>query len=168
MARVVLVTGGNLGDMRPRLQTAQKLINDRIGAVMRCSHRYTSDAWGFDSADEFTNQVLVVDTDLAPEAVLFEVQKIERELGRDRRAEQAAKEASGARYCSRVIDIDILFYDNLVIDTPDLVIPHPLMQERDFVLRPLYELMKEFRHPVLGKTIGELRAELAEAEGRTR
>ena len=84
---------------------------------MRCSHRYKSRAWGFDAEEEFSNQVLEVDTDLMPEQLLDALQAIERELGRDREAEQSLKQRTGARYTSRPIDIDILFYDDRVIRT---------------------------------------------------
>lgn len=149
-----------MGDVKTRLQNAQRLINQHAGPVMRCSHRYKSRAWGFDAEEEFSNQVLEVDTDLTPEQLLDALQAIERELGRDREAEQSLKQRTGARYTSRPIDIDILFYDDLIIESPRLTIPHPLLQERDFVLAPLCELMKNKRHPVLGKTVEELRAEL--------
>ncbi len=97
---------------------------------------------------------------MSPDELLDEVQAIEKELGRDREEERRLKEQSGAPYSSRMIDIDILFYDDLIIESPRLTIPHPLLQERDFVLAPLCELMKNKRHPVLGKTVEELRAEL--------
>ena len=159
MARVVLIAGGNIGDVKSRLQDAQKMINDRVGAVMRCSHRYKSEAWGF-SAPEFTNQVMVADTDLSPQQVLAEVQEIEAFLGRDREAERREMELSGQKYASRVIDIDVLLYDDAVVDTETLKIPHPKMAEREFVLTPLCEVMREHRHPQLGLTIGELREKL--------
>ena len=82
------------------------------------------------------------------------------ELGRDREAEQSLKQRTGARYTSRPIDIDILFYDDRVIRTERLTVPHPLIQEREFVLVPLCEWMRDYRHPVLGKTVGELLEEL--------
>lgn len=135
------------------------MINDSVGAVMRCSHRYKSEAWGF-SAPEFTNQVLVADTDLSPEEVLEQVQRIEAALGRDRDAEARERELSGQKYASRSIDIDILLYDERIVDTERLKIPHPKMTEREFVLTPLCEIMRERRHPVLGLTIGELRDKL--------
>lgn len=87
MARVVLLTGGNVGDTKELLRTAQRLVNGRIGAVLRCSHCYTSAPWGFEAAQPFVNQVLVADTDLTPHEVLAELQRIERELGRNRAAE---------------------------------------------------------------------------------
>ena len=160
MARAVLITGGNLGDVKSRLQQAQRLINDRVGIVLRCSHRYKSQPGGFTAQERFSNQVLEGDTELSPDELLDEVQTIEKELGRDREEERRLKEQSGAPYSSRMIDIDILFYDDLIIESPRLTIPHPLLQERDFVLAPLCELMKNKRHPVSGKTVEELRAEL--------
>ena len=160
MARVVLITGGNLDDVKSRLRTAQRMINDQVGIVLRCSHRYKSRPWGFSSTDEFSNQVLEVDTDLSADEVLDAVQAIERELGRDREEEARLKAQTGAHYSSRMIDIDVLFYDDLVLESPRLTIPHPLIEERDFVLAPLCELMKTKRHPVSGKTMEELRSEL--------
>lgn len=166
MARAVLITGGNLGDVKTRLHRAQELINSRAGIVMRCSHRYMSKAWGFEAEKPFTNQVLVIDTELEPLDLLHALQDIERELGRDRNAEQAEKAASGARYCSRKIDIDILFYGDSIITSEELTIPHPHIAEREFVLMPLCEVMRNYRHPVLGKTIEELHNELLKTQNR--
>lgn len=156
MARVVLLAGGNLGDVKSRLQRAQKLVNERVGAVLRCSHRYESEPWGFAAAGRFSNQAMEISTDLAPEEVLDAVQAIEAELGRDRAAEQREKARSGAAYVSRPIDIDILFYDDLVLSTERLALPHPLLAEREFALVPLCEIMRSRRHPVSGRTMGEL------------
>ena len=149
MARVVLLTGGNVGDVKERLRTAQRLVNARIGAVLRCSHCYGSAPWGFEAEQPFVNQVLVADTDLAPHEVLAEVHRIERELGRNRAAEAVERAATGQRYVSRPIDIDIL-----------LTIPHPGIAEREFVLTPLCEVLRQRPHPVLGLTMGELRDNL--------
>ena len=156
MARVVLLAGGNLGDVKSRLQRAQKLVNERVGAVLRCSHRYESEPWGFAAAGRFSNQAMEISTDLAPEEVLDAVQAIEAELGRDRAAEQREKARSGAAYVSRPIDIDILFYDDLVLASERLTLPHPLLAEREFALVPLCEIMRSRRHPVSGRTMGEL------------
>ena len=156
MARVVLLAGGNLGDVKSRLQRAQKLVNERVGAVLRCSHRYEGEPWGFAAAGRFSNQAMEISTDLAPEEVLDAVQAIEAELGRDRAAEQREKARSGAAYVSRPIDIDILFYDDLVLASERLTLPHPLLAEREFALVPLCEIMRSRRHPVSGRTMGEL------------
>jgi len=160
MARVVLLTGGNVGDTKERLRAAQRLINSRIGAVLRCSHRYRSAPWGFEAEQPFDNQVLVADTDLTPHEVLAEIQRIERELGRNRAAEAVERAATGQRYVSRPIDIDILLYGDEIVSTPELTIPHPGIAQREFVLTPLCEVLRERRHPVLGLTMGELREKL--------
>ncbi len=163
MARVALLLGGNTGDVKRTLQAAQQLINDRVGAVMRCSNRYESTPWGFRSDTTFFNQALEVSTDLTPEEVLDTVQQIEEELGRNRAAEQIEKAATGARYTARPIDIDIIFYGTEVIDTARLQVPHPLLAEREFALVPLNEIMRTFRHPVSGVSVGEMLAAVREA-----
>ena len=167
MARVVLLTGGNTGDVKRTLQAAQQLINARVGAVLRCSHRYESKPWGFDAEQHFSNQALEVSTDLQPLEVLEAVQAIEQELGRNRAAEAVEKARTGVAYTSRSIDIDILFYDDEVIDSERLTVPHPLMgerltvphpllSEREFALAPLCEIMRQRRHPVTGQTMEEM------------
>ncbi len=156
MARIFLLTGGNAGDVKRTLQRAQQLINDRIGPVLHCSHRYESEAWGFEAATRFSNQALEVSTDLEPEAVLDAVQEIERELGRNRAAEAIEKASTGAQYASRPIDIDLLFYDDAVIATERLTVPHPLLAERKFALVPLCEIARAKRHPSTGLTVGEM------------
>ena len=156
MARVALLLGGNQGDVKRTLQTAQQLITSRGGAVLRCSHRYESEPWGFPAAQRFSNQALEVSTDLSPLEVLDACQGIERELGRNRAAEAIEKASSGAAYSSRPIDIDIIFYGDEVIDDERLTVPHPLLAEREFVLQPLAEIMRRHRHPVTGVTVGEM------------
>lgn len=156
MARVVLLTGGNTGDVKRNLQAAQQLINARVGAVLRCSHRYQSAPWGFEAGSRFSNQALEVSTDLSPLEVLDAVQAIERELGRNRAAEAVEKARTGVIYTSRPIDIDILFFDDEVIDSERLTVPHPLLAEREFALLPLCEIMRARRHPVSGLTMGEM------------
>ena len=156
MARVALLLGGNQGDVKRTLQTAQQLINSRVGAVLRCSHRYESEPWGFPAAQRFSNQALEVSTDLSPLEVLDACQGIERELGRNRAAEAIEKASSGAAYSSRPIDIDIIFYGDEVIDDERLAVPHPLLAEREFALQPLAEIMRRHRHPVTGVTVGEM------------
>ena len=156
MARVALLLGGNQGDVKRTLQTAQQLINSRVGAVLRCSHRYESEPWGFPAAERFSNQALEVSTDLSPLEVLDACQGIERELGRNRAAEAIEKASSGAAYSSRPIDIDIIFYGDEVIDDERLTVPHPLLAEREFALQPLAEIMRRHRHPITGVTVGEM------------
>lgn len=162
MARVFLLTGGNAGEVKRTLQRAQQLINEQVGPVLHCSHRYESDPWGFGAAGTavgvppFYNQALEVSTDLAPEEVLDAVQEIERQLGRNRAAEAIEKASTGARYASRPIDIDILLYGDEQIVTERLTVPHPQLHERKFVLVPLCEIARTKRHPVTGLTMGEL------------
>lgn len=160
MARVVFLTGGNVGDVKTRLQRAQQLLNERVGAVLRCSHRYESAPWGFDAEERFSNQAIEVSTDLTPHEVLDAIEQIENELGRNRAAEAIERARTGSRYCSRPIDIDILFYDDEVIHDERLVVPHPLIAEREFALVPLCEIMRTRRHPVTGQTMEEMLAAL--------
>ena len=164
MARVILITGGNVGDVKDTLRRAQQEINRSLGVILRCSHSYESKAWGFTSSDNFYNQAIIVDTDHTPEEVLDKVLAIEQKLGRNRQEEAAIKAQTGERFAPRAIDIDILFYDDLVMDTPSLTIPHPLIQNRDFVLRPLNEIAPDKIHPVLNKTIHTLFEEMEQAE----
>ena len=156
MARVALLLGGNQGDVKRTLQAAQQLINERVGAVMRCSNRYETAPWGFESTERFYNQALECSTDLTAEQVLDTVLQIEVELGRNRALEQIEKAATGDRYASRVIDIDIMFYGNEVISTERLQVPHPHLPEREFALVPLAEIMRSFRHPKLGKPMARI------------
>ena len=154
MARVTLLLGGNEGDVKRTLQAAQQLVNARVGAVLRCSHRYEIEPWGFASAARFSNQALEITTDLSPLEVLDAVQRIECDLWRNRAAEAVEKASTGAAYTSRPIDIDIIFYDDEVIREERLTVPHPRLAEREFALVPLCEIMRLRRHPVTGETVG--------------
>jgi len=127
--------GSNLGNKKLHLQTAIDEIEKRIGHVVRQSAFIESEPWGFESDNTFVNAVIAVDTDMTPTDVLKETQKIEREMGRTH------KSVNG-HYADRTIDIDILLFGNMEIDTPELTIPHPRMNERDFVIVPLREIMK--------------------------
>ena len=156
MATAVLITGGNRGDVRARLAEARRLTGELIGEVKRASSCRKSAPWGFEAEEPFWNQVLEVETPLTPHELLEAVHGVEQRLGRDREAERAEKEQSGQAYASRAIDVDILLYDDRIVREPDLQIPHPQMGGREFVLRPLCELMPERRHPETGKTMREL------------
>lgn len=160
MAKAIIITGGNLGDVKDTLRRAQQAINKELGIILRCSHNYESKAWGFTSAENFYNQAIILDTDYSPEELLDKVLEIEERLGRNREEEARVKAQTGEMYAGRAIDIDILFYDDLVIDTPRLTIPHPLIQDRDFVLRPLNEIAPDKIHPTLRKTVRTLFEEM--------
>jgi len=166
MARAVVITGGNRGAVAERLERAVELLEQRAGRVTGLSSVHRSRAWGFEAEEEFLNQVVVLQTDLEPEALLDVLQGIERDLGRDRGEEAREKAASGQRYASRPIDIDLLLYDLRTIDTARLKVPHPRMCERAFVLRPLCELMGSERHPVTGERYDEMLKHVQEEDKR--
>ncbi len=151
MNRVALLIGGNQGDRQALIQQATALIQERIGTVAAASRIYETAPWGtFDSPQpNFFNRGLLVETTLTAHEVLRAALAIEAELGRVRKA--------GSRlYSGRPMDIDLIFYNDEVIETPELTIPHPRMHQRQFVLEPLAEIMPEYRHPVLHKTVHEL------------
>lgn len=148
MTDVYLGLGSNLGDKADHLRTAIRLIGERIGKVASLSSFYETEPWGFVSDNSFLNAAVRVETALPPFEVLRITQQIEREMGRDR------KSADGV-YSDRPIDIDLLLYGSLVLSTPQLTVPHPLMTERDFVMTPLAEIAGDFRHPVSGKRLRE-------------
>lgn len=131
--QVYLGLGSNLGDCRKNLERAIRLIGDRVGLVTRQSSFIETEPWGFESPNKFMNAVILCETTRSPREVLLLTQQIERDMGRMK------KSVSGG-YADRAIDIDILLYDDVTIDEPDLKIPHPLMHERDFVMRPLNEI----------------------------
>lgn len=131
---VYLALGANIGDRRTTMLGAIDRINELIGTVERQSVFYETEPWGFASPHRFLNACVRVSTTLSPRQLLAATQQIERVLGR------MTKSADGV-YHDRVIDIDILLYDDLRVDEPDLKIPHPLMTERDFVMIPLREIL---------------------------
>ncbi len=132
MIDVYLGLGSNLGDRHTLLLSAIELLVQRVGRLVRCSSFIETEPWGFASEHPFLNAVALFRTTLSPRELLVVTQAIERELGR--------KEKSISHYTDRPIDIDILLYGDEHIDEPDLKIPHPLMGERDFVMRPLHEI----------------------------
>ena len=136
--KVYLGLGSNLGRRRSLLKRAIQLIGERVGEVVRQSSFIETEPWGFDSKHKFLNGVILCETDKSPREVLALTQQIERELGRTNKSTDSG--LLSPDYSDRKIDIDILLYDDLTIDEPDLKIPHPLMEQRDFVMIPLKEI----------------------------
>ncbi len=137
---VYLSLGSNLGNRRQLLLDAIEKINKKVGNVVRQSSFYETKPWGFESENLFLNAAVKVTTKLSPTELLEVTQQIEREMGR-RKKTTLNSQLSTPNYSDRPIDIDILLYDDLHVDLPELKIPHPLMQERDFVLVPLREII---------------------------
>ena len=160
MVRVVFLTGSNAPDRDEVLRRTAEILSRRVGEVERASQIYGSEPWGFHAEEMFSNQALILQTALTPIEVLDEALATEQEVGRDRAREQAEKEITGERYASRVVDVDVMFYDDEIIDTPRLKVPHPLLHVREFALEPLCEIMGDYRHPVLGKRLGTIYEEL--------
>jgi 2-amino-4-hydroxy-6-hydroxymethyldihydropteridine diphosphokinase len=138
MHQVYLGLGSNIGDRRQCIADAIRLISERVGTVLRQSSLIETEPWGFNSENRFLNGVILCETSLTPRQVLKATQKIERALGR--RQKSIGADTDVPVYHDRPIDIDILLYDDLSVDEPDLKIPHPLMYERDFVMIPLNEI----------------------------
>ena len=160
MGRVVILTGSNAPDRDEVLRRTAEIISRRVGEVERASQIYGSEPWGFHAEEMFSNQALILQTALTPIEVLDEALATEQEVGRDRAREQEEKEITGERYASRVVDVDVMFYDDEIIDIPRLKLPHPLLHVREFAMEPLCEIMGDYRHPVLGRSLSELWAEL--------
>lgn len=148
MAIVYLGLGTNIGNRRGNLVKAAALLAERVGDILALSGFMETEPWGFDSENLFLNAAIKMETPLTPDELLSATQAIEREMGREKK--------SDGTYHDRVIDIDILLYDSRVIEHPGLIVPHPLMQERLFVMAPLAEIAPFERHPLLGRTFMEL------------
>ena len=147
---VFLGVGTNLGDKKKNIEVAFENIEEQIGRIVSLSALYLSKPQGFESQNLFANCAINVQTSLTPEEVLSETQSIEEKMGR-----RDKSDVNG--YSDRIIDIDILFYNNLVInDNPILLIPHPHVQDRDFVLKPLSEIAPNLIHPVFNQSIEKL------------
>ena len=157
--RVYLGLGSNLGRRKTLLKRAIQFVGERVGEVVRQSSFIETEPWGFESKHKFLNGVILCETDKSPREVLALTQQIERDLGRKRKSTNRSPKYSTdsciltpdssspslltpslLNYSDRPIDIDILLYDDLTVDEPDLKIPHPLMEQRDFVMIPLNEI----------------------------
>ena len=146
MNKAYLLIGGNMGNRVEQLQMAVDQIGQRIGQVAQVSALYETAAWGKTDQASFLNQALLVNTDLEPLPLLKELLAIELEMGRER------LEKNGPR----TIDIDIIFYNDAIIHEPGLLVPHPAMAQRRFVLAPLAEIAPNLRHPQLKQTMRDL------------
>lgn len=145
---VYLSLGSNMGDRRRVLEEAIERINKSVGTIVRQSTFYETEPWGFDSNNLFLNAAVCVETALCPRCLLEATQRIELEMGRTEKFKVPSSVSSSSIpsspssrvYHDRIIDIDILLYDDITVDEPDLKIPHPLMNEREFVMQPLREI----------------------------
>jgi 2-amino-4-hydroxy-6-hydroxymethyldihydropteridine diphosphokinase len=147
MGKLYLLLGGNLGDKQKIFEVVRSQLKDQLGEICQQSSIYETEPWGFSSPNLFWNQALAITTTFSPMQVLEITQQIETNLGRTRNDNQ---------YESRCIDIDILFYDDLIIQRPNLIVPHPRIHERRFVLLPMCELAPDFVHPLFQKKIADL------------
>jgi 2-amino-4-hydroxy-6-hydroxymethyldihydropteridine diphosphokinase len=147
MHKAVLLIGGNLGDRKALIFRAKQMLETHIGACIQHSSIYESEAWGFQAESNFYNQILILETELSAADILEIALKIESDLGRKRESNS---------YASRSMDIDILFYDEQIIHQENLIIPHPRLHLRRFTLLPLVEILADFVHPEIKKTLGEL------------
>lgn len=146
MNQLILITGSNIGNRKKSLETAAALIRKHIGKIIRSSKIYETDAWGITNQATFYNQVLIAESKFSPQKVIQKVLEIEEKMGRVRTIKNAA----------RIIDIDILFFNNETVNEQNLIIPHQEIANRRFVLIPLNELVPEMIHPVLKKSIAHL------------
>lgn len=147
--KAFLGLGTNIGNKESNLHLAVDNIKERVGEVISLSAFYASKPWGFSSENHFLNAALCVETSLTPQQLLTATQQIELLMGRKRKTKDG-------EYADRVIDIDVLFYEDVVIKTPQLIIPHPQMHLRGFVLEPLAEVAPDKVHPLLQMTIEEI------------
>ena len=136
--QVYLSLGSNLGQREENLRKAIRMIHERVGEVVRQSSFIETEPWGFESDHPFMNAAVLCLTEKSPREVLRPTPQIERDLGKSK--EHATQRGESSKFHDRPIDIDILLYDDLTVDEPDLQIPHPLMYERDFVMIPLKEI----------------------------
>ena len=146
MSILYISIGSNLRDREENCRNAIKLLKENGIAVKKQSRMYETEPWGIKDQPKFINMAIKVETDKKPEDLFRILKEIEKEIGR----------TETTKWGPRVIDIDILFYEDLILKTDNLEIPHPLLHEREFVLKPLCEIAPDKRHPVTGKTVREM------------
>ncbi len=149
MADIYFSLGTNLGDKEQNLCQAINHIKERIGKIISQSAFYSTPPWGFTSNNTFLNAAILVNSSFSPFEILEISKRIEYEMGRTQKSENGA-------YSDRVIDVDLLLYDDLILDTPVLKLPHPLMHQRKFVMEPLVEIAPEIIHPILKRTMSDI------------
>lgn len=143
---IYLSLGTNLGDRQLNLDKSMRLINKQVGSITKCSSVYQTKAWGVEDQPDFLNMVIEVETSFSPRFVLTTILAIETAMGRVRER----------KWYTRLIDIDLLFYNQYTTEEPNLIIPHPYLHQRNFVLQPLVEIAPLLEHPTLKKTIKQL------------
>ena len=144
---IYLSLGTNLGNKTENLEQAYRLIRERIGPILKTSSNFETEPWGFEHDSNFLNTAIEIITNLSPFDLLERCQQIEREMGRIK---------TKAGYEARIIDIDILFYHQQLIEDEKLIVPHPYIANRQFVLQPMAEIAPDFTHPTLQKNIAEI------------
>ena len=150
MSTAYISIGSNLGDREENCKQALRLLHTNGILIKKQSRMYETEPWGIKDQPKFINMAIEVETDKEPEEFLAVLKNIENEIGR----------TETVKWGPRVIDLDILFYDDLILKTPALEIPHPLLHEREFVLKPLCEIAPDKKHPVTEKTVREMLEDL--------
>ena len=147
MHKVYLGIGGNIGNKEKNFEEVYQIIDNEIGKIIRSSSVYETPPWGFQAEEPFWNSIIEISTSLEDLELLWKIQEVEDRFGRKRGKEQ---------YTSREMDIDILYFDDIYIETKTLIIPHPRIHQRKFVLVPLAEIAPELKHPLLRLTSLEM------------
>jgi 2-amino-4-hydroxy-6-hydroxymethyldihydropteridine diphosphokinase len=147
MHKIYLGIGGNIGNKQINFKEVYQMIDNELGTTEKTSSIYETPPWGFQSDDPFWNSVIEISSNLTPETLLSKIHSIEDDFGRKRGKE---------RYSSREIDIDILYIDDIFMETDSLIIPHPRIHQRKFVLVPLAEIAPNFKHPLFRQTSIEM------------